>query len=75
MCPSVRATGSIEETCTPAGKNGFKVLHGEGPGEGLFVEELIESFGLREYAGIVGAVHHGDCRWRSDSTWADLAVE
>ena len=41
------------------GKNGFHGFHGEGPGEGLFVEELVESFGLREQLGIVGVAHHG----------------
>ena len=30
------------------GKNGLHGFHGEGPGESLFVEELVEFFGLSE---------------------------
>ena len=36
------------------GKNGLHGFHGEGPGEGFFIEELVESFGLGEHAGISG---------------------
>ena len=41
------------------GKNGFHGFHGEGPGKGLCVEELVELFGLSEHARILGPAHHG----------------
>ena len=41
------------------GQNSLQIFHGQRPREGLLVEELIETFGLLEGAGIVGLLHHG----------------
>ncbi len=58
-----------------AGENGFKVLHGQGPGEGFFVEELVEGVGLDEQLGVVGALHEGLVALALAGDAGDFAVE
>jgi hypothetical protein len=58
-----------------AGQNGFKVLHGQGPGEGFLVEELVESVGLGEQLGVVGALHEGFVILALAGDAGDFAIE
>src|SRR5579863_8559510 len=57
------------------GEDGFKVLHGEGPRERFFIEELIEALSLLESASIVRLLHHGLILLTLVGDLRDLAVK
>jgi hypothetical protein len=57
------------------GEDGLKVFHGEGPTEGLLLEELVERFGLLEELGIVRLLHEGLIALTLVVERGDLVVE
>ena len=57
------------------GEDGFHGFHGEGPGEGFFVEALVEEFGLLEEFGVLGLLHEGLGGLALGLNAGDLAVE
>lgn len=58
-----------------SGQDGFKVLHGERPGEGFFVEEFVEGLGLEQQAGVGRLAHEVLVSLPFLGDAGDLAVE
>ena len=73
--PVLGADGLEGGNLHAAGQNRFKILHGQRPGEGLLVEELVEGIGLREQLGIVGPLHQGLVALPLLGDAGDLGVE
>ena len=63
------------DTIHAAGQHGFKILHGQRPGEGFFIEELVEGLGLEQHLVVGRRSHHILVSLPLLGDAGDLAVE